>query len=142
MTEPAVEELKNIMSVKGTAVGSELILPGMSYSKIIKGPRKLKLTLASMLAKTNDAFIAKKNISLNLEKGRKKTVLLYTYDAGAEINNESKDFIPAFGAVQMGTEKSEGFVHFHPGISGDADLESVTDSFAPIAAKVVIKRIK
>lgn len=135
-----VAELKQNMNVKMVVKGTSLILPGQSVSFKVEAPRRSVLSLASMLAKTNDAFVAIKNLHLR-HASRLKGILLKTYDAGAEINNESKKYIPGLGSPGADTETEEGFVHFHPGIYGIADLSVLTDTFNNHAAKIEIRKL-
>ncbi len=140
-TQTLVEEISHSVNVSANGVGTKLILPGKSDTIEVKGNWNNRLSLVSMLAKTNDAFIGKQGVSLNMKRGHSVTFLAKVYDSGAEINNESKDFIPGLGSPGVNTSESEGFVHFHPGIFGIADLAPVSDAFSIIAAKVTIKRI-
>jgi len=120
-----------------------LTLPGKSNSVMIEANPMDKISIASMLAKTNDGFVSSlASLSLYLRKGQSYSRLLHVFDAGSELNNELQAFIPAYGNAGVRTDKGEGFVTFHPGFQGvgDSDLESV--AFAPQAAKITIKRIK
>lgn len=136
----AAEADKN---VKAVATGSGLTFPGQSSTVTIKASGRSYLSFVSMLAKTNDAFVANlAPIPLSMRVGKKKSVVLRVFDAGAEDNNELQSYIPAFGNAEVGTETNEGFVHFHTGLQGVGDQDLSTDAFANIAAKITIKRIK
>lgn len=122
---------------------SGLTLPGKTNSTMIEANPMDKISVASMLAKTNDAFASTlAPLSLYLRKGQSYSRLLYTFDAGSELNNELQAYIPAYGNAGVRTDKGEGFVTFHPGFQGvgDSDLESV--AFAPMSARITIKRIQ
>jgi len=110
---------------------------------------EMKLTIASMLINTNDAFTGAQSIDLSgLEVGDELSVLLPVYDAGTEANNELAGTIP--GPADSG----EGFnvvrddvnvVSRHPGVVTDVDgyNDSVLDSshrFDAPVAKLVLKR--
>jgi len=136
-----VNELSNNQNVFSTGVGTNLILPGKSDTIEIEASKRSVLSFATMLAKTNDAFTGKKRVSLRLKKGKSITFLTKAYDAGAETNNESKDYIPGLGSAGADTPNSEGFVHPHPGIYGVADLNPVTDAFSTTITKVTVKRV-
>lgn len=120
-------------------VGKGLTMPGQKQMIRFNAREKDYVSLAGMLAKTNDAFVGARNIPLRLKRGESKSLLINTYDSGAELNNESMDFIPAFGS-SASTVESEGFVHPHPGIYGIADLKPETDAFSSMSAKITIKR--
>ena len=120
-----------------------LTMPGQTSTLKIMASKYDKLSLAAMLAKTNDGFIAPLHaLPLKLRVGQKLTKLLYAFDAGSESNNEMKAYIPAFGNANVRTNDAEGFVSFHPGLVGIGDLDYENEAFAPQAAKLVIKRIK
>jgi len=103
--------------------------------------RKGKVTVASMLLPTNDAFVAK---SINLPRGySSKTVLLRAYDAGTETNDEFCASIPGpqCGGVPFSPEDNgEGFVHVHSGIHGVGDLSASEYTWNNPVLKVTIKR--
>lgn len=120
-----------------------LTLPGQTTTIQFEASPKSKLSLASMLAKTNDGFASSVSpFSLYLRKGQKTGNLLYVFDAGSEANNEMQAYIPAFGNAGVRTDANEGFVTFHPGLQGIGDVDYQNEAFAPQAARVIIKRIK
>lgn len=141
-TDMLVTEITGNEKVKAHAIGAGLILPGQSQTIEINANPHARLSLVSMLAKTNDAFISKKALPLRVKPGHKYAVLAKVFDAGTEINNESADYIPALGSPNVRTEENEGFVHLHPGVQGIGDLNLLTDAFAGIAAKIVIERVR
>ncbi len=142
-TKPLIEELELSEGVKYINEGTGITLPGKSITIEISGRKKDQLSLVGMLARTNDAIVAARWISLNLKKGQKKIVSLVVYDAGAEENNESCDYIPAppCNNAFADTENNEGFVHFHPALHFQGDLEPLRDAFGFVGAKVVVQRI-
>ena len=137
-----VKELNSNKYVSKVFVTSGLLAPGKSTKITFHAKPNEKVSLSSMLVKTNDAIVAGNRIALPKALHMKSKRFLKVYDAGAELNNESKDYIPALGSHGVDTDTNEGFISFHPGVSGVADLNPITDSFGVIAAKVVIKRIK
>jgi len=101
------------------------IPPGHSLVVEITVPEKVKfLSVAAMLATTNDAFAAVR--ALRLPKGRRTARTRgVAYDAGSEANNENCDFIPGppcGGPNNRDTDSAEGFIHIHNGVHGGADL--------------------
>ncbi len=100
--------------------------PGASVSMemTVSTDDDLKLSLASMLANTNDAFISLNAKSLSdLEKGKMTTYFTKVYDAGTEGNSESLGTIP--GPADSSTAADKGynaarddanFVAIHPGV--------------------------
>ena len=83
-------------------------------------PDSAELTVASMLANTNDAFTGVTNLDISmLTKGESITVLAHALDAGTEANSESSGTIP--GPVDGGTgfdaTRNDGdFISIHPGV--------------------------
>lgn len=137
-----VKELSEVPAVKSTAISSGVLLPGQSTQVEFSARRGDRISLTSMLARTNDAFVGGKGLYLPSVKGSKAVYLLKVYDAGAEINTESCSHIPAPPCEShfADTESSEGFVHVHPGIQNIGDLDPLRDAFSVIAAKVIIER--
>lgn len=137
-------ELANNQAVFSKNKGVGPILPGEKQTVIIetKNPYE-KLSVLAMVARTNDGFVGAKNLATNLKTGSSYSVLAEVYDAGAEMNTESCDTIPAppCNNPKIGTNGGEGFVRPHEGIQGIGDLELARDSFASKSAKVTIKRV-
>lgn len=75
-----------------------------------------RMSLASMLAITNDGFVALNDVpALGMRESP-------VYDAGSELNDELVDHIPGPGGEGYNSEGGEGFVHIHAGIHGIGDL--------------------
>ena len=140
-TEIISAELSRNKRVTDILIGGSVIMPGEHETFTIRSNRIHFVSIGAMLGKTNDAFVAKKSISLNLSRNEIKKYKLHVFDSGSEINNELAYYIPGFGNAGVRTQKNEGFVHPHPGIFGIADLNVFSEAFASVAAKVVIKRI-
>jgi len=138
-----VDELKIAKGVIHTLVGGGPIMPGQTQEVVISGPPNAQLSVSSMLASTNDALASYRGLSLHPSKRKKQVIFLYVYDAGAETNNESCNYIPGppCGQENVDTIENEGFVHFHPGLDLLGDLDS-SHTFAGIAARVIIERVK
>lgn len=144
VTDALVSELEGTRGVVRTAVGDGVILPGQSatYTVEANNPRFV-LSVVAMLARTNDAFVGGRNLSLRLKSGQSYSRLLSVYDSGTEVNNEEGAFIPAppFGnAGVRDTDGAEGFIAPHPGIQNIGDLEPLRDAFPVKSAKITIKR--
>ncbi len=141
ITATLVSELEVVDNVVNIIVGGGLILPGTTVEIDVIGQEDLSISLASMLAKTNDAFIGGKNIALRRINNKAISQLLSVYDAGAEENNEDCNYIPGCGNPEVDTLENEGFVHPHPGVYGIADLNVMTDAIASVGAKITITRM-
>ena len=104
--------------------------------------RRGKISIASMLLPTNDAFVAR---SIHLPRGHQtKTVFLKAYDAGTETNDELCGNIPGpqCGGVPFSPEdEGEGFIHIHSGIHGIGDLNASMYTWNNPVMKVTIKRM-
>lgn len=91
---------------------------GASVTVQVPASRKYnRLSLASMLAITNDGFIALNGVPI-----RRGTYSSPVYDAGTENNDELVAHIPGPGGEGYNEESGEGFVHIHAGIHGIGDL--------------------
>lgn len=139
--EPASDELAHLaeggdavplaemLEAMGNRVGAAAISEGGPFgageSVTVQLPvskRYNRLSLASMLAITNDGFIGLNNVPI--EPG---TYLSPVYDAGSEINDELIEHIPGPGGEGYNPEGGEGFVHIHAGMHGIGDLPDIAD---------------
>lgn len=144
-TDKLTSELKKRSGFVRTKVGTGLIMPGQKAEiEIEANDPRYKLSIVSMLARTNDAFIALSSATTNLNIGEKVAYLAAVYDAGAELNTESCQHIPAppCNNPGVGTNGGEGFVTLHPGVLSNGDLDPLRDAFASQAAKISIERIQ
>ena len=137
------EELATANGVVNFTVGSGPIVPGETQEIEFSGTPKGLLLVSSMLATTNDALAAHRGLALSPAGGKTKVEFLRVYDAGAEVNDELCAHIPGppCGNPFVDTDDNEGFVHFHPGLGLQGDLDQ-SHTFANIAARIVIERIK
>jgi hypothetical protein len=144
-TSKLTQELMKSKSVVRTAMGAGVFLPGQKQEIEVEANNPyFKISLTSMLARTNDAFAAVQNISTALKVGQKVIKLAKVYDAGAENNTEECAHIPAppCDNPMSGTNGGEGFVRPHEGINGIGDLELGRDTFSNVVAKVIVERIQ
>ena len=122
---PLADEVVLAPGVAAVETGAGPIPPGQSAEVVITANRRARLlSVAAMLATTNDAFAAVRGLRLPRRGGQAGTRAV-AYDAGSEGNNEDCDFIPgppcnAANARDTGT--AEGFIHIHNGVHGGADL--------------------
>ncbi len=146
-TEKFEDELRALdrKQVDNYAIADTNLLPGKSLKIIIKTKKasKLNFTILSMLATTNDTFVAAH--SLPLPKRRTKEYELNAFDAGSEFNNESCDTIPGPPCNNPNvrdTSNAEGFITKSLGLRGTGDLDLEKFGFTGPAAKIEIKLIK
>jgi len=135
-----------------TASGSAPFGPGsqQSVSITIERTEDLKITLATMLANTNDAFTGVTNWDISaLEINESKSIMPHVYDAGTEANTETAATMPgpAAGGEGFDADRSADInkVTIHPGVvtTGDGLLTSALDEshrWLGAAAKIVITR--
>ncbi len=112
------------------------LLPGDSITFDVESQGMFKnISVAGMLASSNDAFFAVNNYVLPNHGSLK--IMAIVYDAGSEANTELCDFIPGPPCGNAGvrdTENSEGFVYIHGGIHGIGDLDpTLLDWRGPVA---------
>lgn len=133
-----------------SASGVGIITPGGSESLQVLGlSTKPRLTLASMLVNTNDAFIGLNDVDLS-ELGRDESLVLHArvYDAGTEANSETVATIPGPAAGGEGfnaARDDRDFIAIHPGVVSQDDslTTSALDAshrFDNPGAKIVITR--
>lgn len=144
-TMPLNELLNETRGVNSTETSAGLLDPGETVTVQIRARRgHNRISMASMLIPTNDAFFSFQN--LHLPRGH-RSVVKYSpaYDAGSEPNDELCINIP--GPVCGGEGGSpgiggEGYVHIHAGIHGIGDLDPATYDWRNPVARVVIKRTR
>ena len=136
-------EINNAHGVFDTVASSDVIPPGQSLSLTISGPSKARLSLAAMLATTNDAFVGINGVSIS---PKKLTVAARAYDAGSEINNELCSHMPgppcAPDSGNASTDNGEGFISIHNGVHGIGDIDASSLDWRGPVALVSIKRVK
>jgi len=117
------------------------ILPGTSVTLEIKSRGSFnRLSLAGMLATTNDGFFA---INGSIFPPLSQTLTAGAYDAGSEANTEACSDIPGppcdpdSGNLRV-TAGAEGFVHVHNGIHGTGDLNAANLDWRNPVAKIHI----
>lgn len=134
------QEVVNARGVQDVVVAGGPILYGESASFHIKGSKRGRISISTMLATTNDAFAAINSMPLPKKSA---TYLAYVYDAGSEMNNEDCDFIPGPPCNTSGnarTPNGEGFISFHNGVQGGSDLNpKKLDWRGPVAVITITK---
>ena len=114
-------------NVLATATGAGVLLPGTTESAdlTVTTAGSIRLTLATMLVNTNDAFGGLNARSLDhLAVGQSATFLAPAYDAGTEANSESAASVPGPAAGGEGfniVRDDMDFVHLHPGVLSSQD---------------------
>jgi len=129
-------------SVNEIVHGTDVILPGKSETLIIHSSQQARhISIASMLVSSNDAFMAVNKLKL---PHRSSTILVPAYDAGAENNDESCDYVPGppCGKHASSDVEGEGFVHIHSGIHGISNLSAAQYDWRNPVAKISIRRVK
>lgn len=149
-TGPLLEHVKTMPSVFAAVTNSLVDVdippgPGQAVTLQIKASGSFKLiTVAGMLATTNDAFWAVHGVEAPKKMGEAKTFEAVAYDAGSERNSELCGFIPGPPCAGPGVRDhvgSEGYVHIHAGIHGIGDLAPATFDWRNPVAEIIIRRI-
>ena len=126
-TQPLTALLGTLPEVFDLVNATGPIPPGSSIILEINSRGKFnRLSLAGMLATTNDGFFALSGVSFPTTRGA-KSLTAVAYDAGSERNTEACSDVPgppcaADSGNQRVTDGAEGFVHVHNGIHGVGDL--------------------
>ena len=144
-TQPLAALLGTLDTVGDVVTGTEPILPGGSIELTVTSKERYDhLSLAGMLATTNDGFFALNGIDF---PHRSATMTAIAYDAGSEANTELCTDVPgppcaADSGNQRVTAGAEGFVHVHNGIHGTGDLNAANLDWHNPVAEVVVERVK
>lgn len=130
--------------VDNYVAGDDNIFPGKSVQILIKtkNSSKVRLSLVSMLATTNDSFVGAQSIKL---PRRMKEINLEAYDAGTEFNSESCDKVPGPPCGSHNardTANAEGVISEYKGLTGSGDIDLEKYGFSGAAAKIRIESVK
>ena len=119
------------------------ISPGTSATVEIRTQGEFRfLSLAGMLASTNDGFYAIR--AVEVPATGEKTLTALAYDAGSEINSESCQYVPGPPCGSHGardTTGAEGKVQVHLGIKGIADLSVAAYGWNSPVAEITIRQL-
>lgn len=137
--------------VLSTGSGSGIIGPGASDTVLLttRQSPNLRLTCATMLVNTNDAFTGIDGLSIgDLALGESKTIYSHPYDAGTEENSETASTVPgpAGGGEGFNAQRQDhDFVSAHSGVvtRDDGLATSALDEshrFLTPVAKIVVTR--
>ena len=136
-TDPNVKDVQVIFGEVGP------IMPGESASVVVWASRKFdRISLASMLVTTNDAFLALNGV--RVPRHGSWSFRSPAYDAGSEDNNEDCEFIPGPPCMNMEVrdeDGAEGYVHIHRGVHGIADLIPAQHDWRNPVASISISRM-
>jgi hypothetical protein len=131
-------------TVLDTAVSAGPLMPGTSVTlEITTRGRFRYISAASMLASTNDAFFAIRNVKV--DKEGELVAEAEAYDAGSEANTESCAEIPGPPCGSGGVrhpDGAEGYVHIHAGIHGIGDLSPAMMDWRNPVAEVSIRPVR
>lgn len=148
-----IKEVKANENYIDHATGTAAIVSGRSetIALSVKDASWVRLSFATMLVNTNDAFTGLENIKIgDLNKGESKTLTTLAWDAGTEKNTEVAGSIPGPADGGQGFNASRAgdvnFISVHQGVvtSDDGLLDSILDQshrFDNPVAQVTVKRI-
>jgi Spondin_N len=140
--------LDGLRQVNMTVLGSGLTNGGSTVTFTIQGfPWRDRLSVASMLIPTNDAFMAINAVELPYTGAT--TYTARAYDSGSEVNDEKCSSIPGPNFRECGgpgggakVNGGEGFVHIHRGIQGVGDLNPAVRTWLNPVAEVTVRRMR
>lgn len=136
----AAKILKPSEGVRRVVIGQP-IRPGETKTFMVQVPRGYQISLASMLATTNDGFFGFSNLNRPMV-GEEAVILAEGLDAGTESNNESCQYVPGPPCSAHGVRMeagAEGQISIHKGIMGNVDVPAAYGWSNPVA-KIVIYR--
>jgi len=117
--------LSNNQGVLNVVTAQAGIAPGESMTYTIDADTAHRwFSMAGMFVTTNDAFVGLDSVTVDTmaDGGR---IFVPVWDAGSEANSENGLYIPGPPFGNGGVHDpapAEGFVHFHSGIHGIADV--------------------
>jgi Spondin_N len=146
---PQKAVLDALPSVTATVAGNSLLEPGKSITfRIQANPWRDRLSVASMLIPTNDAFVALNAVALPIS-GNGAAYTARAYDSGTEVNDELCSSIPgpffaecggSGGGARVGG--GEGFVHVHRGVHGVGNLKASDRDWRNPVAEVIVRLVR
>lgn len=145
-----ISEADATVAVLDTVSGTAMIAAGASERFMLTGVGdEHKLSLAGMLANTNDGFAALNGVNIaDLDNGASTVFLANVYDSGTEGNNEVASDIPGQGGEGFNaTRNDRDFIIVHPGVISVMDGLTTSDldqshRFDNPAMKVTVTRIQ
>ncbi len=145
-----LNEANATAAVLDTTSGTAVIAAGASESFMLTGTsNEYKLSLAGMLANTNDGFTALNSVSIgDLDNGASVVFHANVYDSGTEGNNEVGGDIPGQGGEGFNaTRNDRDFIIVHPGVISMMDGLATSDlnqsyRFDNPAMKVKVTRLQ
>jgi len=146
---PLTAELTARPGVLEVVNSGALLDPGASVTiRVRTAARFDRVSVASMLIPTNDAFFALNGERIGPDSSS-RTFTVVAYDAGSERNDETCASIPGpffdecggpgGGAAPAGGE--EGYVHVHAGIHGTGDISPAQRDWRNPVARITVKRV-
>lgn len=127
--------------VLDTNTSGGMLMPGESVTVKINASRGFnRLSLATMLVSTNDAFAGLNSLVL---PSHMSTTMIPAYDAGSEVNDEDCANIPGppCGDADDSGVSEGGTVYISNGIHGIADLDPAEWDWRNPVARVHIQRV-
>lgn len=131
-------------SVYSTAISSAVIPPGQRQTLYIETTKDFpEVSVATMLATTNDGFMAVRNV--RVPRRGSVVVEAEAYDAGSEANSEDCAFVfgPPCNDLRHNPAPSEGYVHIHAGFHvGGGGLSPAVHDWRNPVVEIEIKRVQ
>jgi len=136
-------EVSGARGVISTLAATAVIPYGQTASFDFSAPALAHVSLAGMLATTNDGFAGLNDVAL---PKRRAHYYVFAYDAGSEMNNESCAYVPGppcpSDSGNARTDSGEGFISIHNGIHGGSDLNPKQLDWRGPVAVITIERIR
>jgi hypothetical protein len=126
--------------------GTKIIVPG-AYDTVIIQSQNSKISLATMLVKTNDGFAGLDSYDVS-KLALNESVVVYAsvYDAGTELNDELSTSVPGLGGEGFNVARElSDIVTMHSGVVSNEDglvtsgLSAMEKFNNPVAAVTIIR---
>lgn len=147
---PLTEALLAMHGVFDVTNSGALLNPGASVTIKIKVRGEFnRVSVASMLIPTNDAFFAINGAGLP-RANQTQVLTSVAYDSGSERNDELCTSIPGPFFIECGgsggggapSTGAEGYVHIHAGIHGIGDIDEAQRDWRNPVARISIRRAR
>lgn len=135
-----VAQQKKAKGVDSIGVGFGPGPKRQSTFRVRSSPGHRLFSWSTMAVCSNDTFAGQDSFRLPRYVGQTKTKLILAYDAGAEVNTESRDDVPCLGAHGVGPEEDKP-IRLSDAVRGDGDIPK-SRGWGKYIARITITRVR